>query len=98
MVAKQTTDPPMTDQDSPLSFPCDFPIKVMGRTSDTLEAEVRAIIDRHTTETAQLEITTRLSKGGKYSSITIRLRADSRQQLDAIYRDLTACEQVLMAL
>ena len=98
MVAKQTTDPPMSDQDSPLTFPCDFPIKVMGPASDTFEAEVRAIIDRHVTAAGQLDITTRLSKGGKYSSITIRLRADSRQQLDAIYRDLTACEQVLMAL
>ncbi len=88
----------MTNQDSALTFPCDFPIKVMGPASDAFETEVKAIINRHASETEQLDITTRLSKGGKYRSITIQLRANSRQQLDAIYQELTACEQVLMAL
>jgi len=88
----------MTTEDSALTFPCDFPIKVMGPASDAFEAEVIAIINRHTSDTEQLNITSRQSKGGKYISITILLRANSRQQLDAIYQDLTACEQVLMAL
>ncbi len=88
----------MTTQDSALTFPCDFPVKVMGPASEAFEAEVKAIIDRHASESEQLQITTRLSKGGKYRSITIQLRANSRQQLDAIYQELTACEQVLMAL
>ena len=88
----------MTNGDSPLTFPCNFPIKVMGRSGERFETEVNAIIGRHTSEEERLEITTRVSAGGKYTSITILLRAGSREQLDAIYRELTACEEVLMAL
>jgi len=88
----------MTDHDSLLTFPCDFPIKVMGCTSNEFEEEVKEIIDRHAVVTDQLNITTRSSKSGKYTSITIFLRATSRQQLDAIYQDLSASEQVTMAL
>ncbi len=88
----------MTAENSPLTFPCDFPIKVMGRTSEHFQTEVIAIIDRHTTPSERLSVTRRPSKGGKYTSITVLVRAANRQQLDAIYRDLTACEQVLMAL
>ncbi len=88
----------MTTQNPALTFPCEFPIKVVGEASDSFEAGVMAIINRHASETDHLNVTTRPSKGGKYRSITIRLRVHSRQQLDAIYQDLTACEQVLMAL
>jgi len=88
----------VTNGDSPLTFPCNFPIKVMGRSGERFETEVNAIIGRHTSEEERLEITTRVSAGGKYTSITILLRAGSREQLDAIYRELTACEEVLMAL
>jgi len=38
------------------------------------------------------------SKTGKYTSITITITAHSKDQLDAIYLDLTACEHVTMAL
>ncbi|HFC53131.1 MAG TPA: DUF493 domain-containing protein [Gammaproteobacteria bacterium] len=83
--------------ESPLTFPCIFPIKVIGIASERLEAEVAAIIGRHA-PSADADISMRASNKGKYLAITIRLRADSRQQLDDIYRDLTACKQVLMAL
>ena len=83
--------------ESPLTFPCIFPIKVIGIAGERLEAEVTAIIDRHA-PCADPDISVRASNRGKYLAITIRLRAENRQQLDDIYRDLAACKQVLMAL
>ncbi len=81
-----------------LTFPCEFPIKVMGPADADLEQEVIAIIERHTSKEELLGMSTRPSRAGKYCSITIRLHATSRQQLDDIYRDLSASELVLMAL
>ncbi len=88
----------MTTNESPLSFPCDFPIKVMGRNEEGLEAAVASIVERHTASHERLSVTSRTSKGGNYISVTVVIRARSKEQLDTIYRDLTACEQVLMAL
>ncbi len=87
-----------TDQSSALSFPCDFPIKVMGEHSDRFEASVTTIIERHTREDERISLSRRNSKGGRYTAITIVIRANSREQLDAIYRELTDCDLVLMAL
>jgi putative lipoic acid-binding regulatory protein len=38
------------------------------------------------------------SSNGNFLSITVTIRATSREQLDNIYRDLTADEQILVAL
>lgn len=81
-----------------LEFPCDFPIKAMGFRSDDFKHLVTDIIGRHTPD---LDINTRRvqdSRHGRYQSITLTVRARNREQLDAIYRDLTAHERVVIAL
>jgi putative lipoic acid-binding regulatory protein len=83
---------------SPLQFPCDFPIKAMGHASPELEARVLEIVRRHAPDLTQGAVQTRASRQGNYVSVTVTVRATSRAQLDAIYRDLTACPQVLVAL
>ncbi len=88
----------MKGEQTPLTFPCDFPIKVMGRSGERFETAVTTILQRHTSTEERLSLERRSSKGGKYTSITILLRASSREQLDAIYRELSACEEILMAL
>ncbi len=88
----------MKGEQTPLTFPCDFPIKVMGRSGERFETAVTTILQRHTSTEERLSLDRRSSKGGKYTSITILLRASSREQLDAIYRELSACEEILMAL
>jgi len=40
----------------------------------------------------------RSSSGGKYVAVTVVIEATSREQLDAIYQDLTADERVVWAL
>ncbi len=88
----------MNDSDeSPLKFPCDFPIKAMGRTDANLGSMVVTIIRRHVDDLGEGATRERLSSGGKYTSVTVTIRATSRAQLDAIYQDLSDCDDVLMA-
>lgn len=87
-----------TPSESALSFPCDFAIKVFGIRSDEFEINVLSIIRKHVKDLSETAITSRPSKDGKYLALTIAIHADSRQQLDAIYQDLTASPFILMAL
>ncbi|MFK5914549.1 MAG: DUF493 domain-containing protein [Woeseiaceae bacterium] len=89
----------MTDEtDELFNFPCDFPIKIMGRCDCELEATVVEIISKHVTGIAEGAVTTRPSSKGNFISVTTTITATSRKQLDSIYIELTAHENVLMAL
>lgn len=79
-------------------FPSDFPIKVMGRHDGDLRALTQAIIERHAGPQLESSIRTRTSADGNFLALTYMVRATSSEQLDAIYRELTACRSVLMAL
>ncbi len=79
-------------------FPSDFPIKVMGRHDSNLRALTQAIIERHTGPLVDASVRTRTSGDGNFLALTYMVRASSRKQLDDIYRELTACKSVLMAL
>jgi putative lipoic acid-binding regulatory protein len=79
-------------------FPGEFPIKVMGRHDSDLKAATRAIIERYVGPLADASVRTRTSGDGNFLALTYLVVASSRQQLDDIYRELTACKSVLMAL
>jgi putative lipoic acid-binding regulatory protein len=81
-----------------ISFPSRFPIKVMGANSDDFEVLVVSIIKKHATIEAEAGVKARLSRGGRFVSLTVFITAESQQQLDAIYRELSAHERVLMML
>lgn len=87
----------MTDK-SALTFPCDFPIKVMGLSTKEFETTVREICQKHFPELNDADISHRKSADGKYLSITVMIHATNKAQLDAIYMELTASEYVMMAL
>jgi hypothetical protein len=79
-------------------FPCDFPIKVMGRQDPGFEDWVTAIVRSHVPDLDLGTRQIRASRGGRYVSVTLTIRAGSREQLDAIYQDLSREPRVLMAL
>ncbi len=79
-------------------FPSDFPIKVMGRRDSDLRALTQAIVERHAGPLSDASVKTRTSTDGNFVALTYTIRAHSREQLDSIYRELTACKSVLMAL
>jgi uncharacterized protein len=79
-------------------FPCDFPLKVLGRRSDDFRSIVLGIVQKHAGDIAPERIEERPSRDGNYLSLTCTFAAQSREQLDALYRELTACERVLVVL
>lgn len=79
-------------------FPSDLPIKVMGRHDSNLRALTQAIIEQYAGPQHESSIRTRTSSDGNFLALTYLVHATSREQLDAIYRELTACKSVLMAL
>ena len=81
-----------------LTFPAEFPIKVMGRRDGELRALTQAIIERHAGPLAVERIRERDSSDGTFLAITYTVLAQDQAQLDAIYTELTACKAVLMAL
>ncbi|BBL71865.1 YbeD family protein [Methylogaea oryzae] len=81
-----------------LTFPCDFPIKAMGRDGEGFEATVLELVRRHAPDLRENAVAIRPSRNGRYLSVTVTVRAVSQEQLDAIYRELSSSEAVLMAL
>ena len=86
------------NSDSPLQFPCEFPIKAMGLAVHDLEIIVYDIARQHAPDLNKEAVVKRESANGKYLSITITVNAQSRDQLDAIYQALTDHEHIIMAL
>ena len=87
-----------TEEPAGLEFPCTFPIKILGAHAEDFHELVREIVLRHVSALDAGAIAHRPSSGGKYVSVTITIEAQSREQLDAIYRELSAHQQILMVL
>ncbi len=81
-----------------LEFPCQFPVKAMGLACNELEIAVLEIINRHVDDLTEGALKSKASKNGKYIAITVTITAQSKDQLDAIYMDLSACVHVSIAL
>ncbi len=89
----------MADTDATLlEFPCDFPVKVMGARSDGYAQAVLEIVLRHAPDFDAAAMEMRASGKGNYLSLTCTVRATSKAQLDALYRDLTAHPLVKVVL
>lgn len=90
----------MTDpaQPSPLTFPTEFPIKIMGRREPGFAQAMADLVRRHAPDFDPATLEMRPSRTGKYLSLTVTIRAVSREQLDALYRELSSHPLVSMAL
>jgi putative lipoic acid-binding regulatory protein len=86
------------DDASPLTFPTDFPIKVMGRRVDHFAQEIVRVVRAHAPDFDAATLELRASSGGNYLSVTATIRATSRAQLDALYRELTGHPLVKVVL
>lgn len=86
------------DPESLLTFPCVFPMKVMGRREDGFAQTVAEIVRRHAADFHPETIEMRASKNGRYLSLTVTLNARSREQLDALYSELSKHPMVMMVL
>jgi uncharacterized protein len=92
--------PPAGEPSPPplLQFPTDYPIKVVGRTTDSLRARIDAIFAAHVADLDRACTTERFSGNGNFQSISYTIRAVSAAQVTALVTDLKACPDVLMVI
>tara|TARA_R110001599_G_scaffold64023_4_gene179371 strand:+ start:46750 stop:47019 length:270 start_codon:yes stop_codon:yes gene_type:complete len=85
-------------QESLIEYPSDFPIKIMGPAHDEFIANMVELVLLHDAEFHTGKMETRPSSGGNYLSLTVTVRATSREQLDNLYRALSSHPMVKFAL
>jgi putative lipoic acid-binding regulatory protein len=88
----------MSEQETLLEFPTDFPIKIMGERRDDFAQTMVELVLRHAPDFKPETVEMRTSRNGNYLSLTCVVRATSKAQLDALYREITAHPWVKMAL
>jgi putative lipoic acid-binding regulatory protein len=84
--------------DSLIEYPSDFPIKIMGAMQDAFAQTMVDVVVRHdpTFHAGKMEM--RPSTKGTYLSLTVTVRATSREQLDNLYRELSSHPMVKIVL
>lgn len=83
---------------SPIQYPLEFPIKIMGRNQPGFAQLVAAIVARHAPDFDQTTVQIRTSRKNAYLSVTCVINATSREQLDALYTELSGHPSVVMVL
>jgi putative lipoic acid-binding regulatory protein len=87
------------EQEPPkIAFPCDYPIKVLGRSADDLHEVILAVFERHAPGFDRTTVSARASSKGTFTAITITITATGREQLDALHQDLLATGRVQMVI
>lgn len=81
-----------------LEFPADFPLKIMGRRVDDFAQQVVAVVLSHLPEFDASAVELRPSAQGNWLSLTLPLKVDSREQLEALYRELASHPLVRVVL
>lgn len=81
-----------------IEYPSDFPIKIMGVMQDDFAQTMVEVVTMHdpTFHAGKMEM--RASSKGTYLSLTVTVRATSREQLDNLYRALTSHPMVKIVL
>lgn len=85
-----------TKFDEYLEFPCDFTYKVIGTARAALTDDVVQVVQTHTP--GDYAPTTRTSAKGTYHSVTIRVRVQSKTDIETLYKNLANIEGVKRVL
>ncbi len=85
-------------QTTHLIFPCEVAVKVFGLANEQFEKAIQDVLTPLLPEWPQDKISKRVSRDGKYLSLTIPVYATDREFIDKIYHAISACPEVVMAL
>ena len=86
------------DGEELLKFPVEYPIKVVGRRSESLRANIDAIVRTHVPDLEDSQITERESNQQHFISITYTITARSREQVVELAKALSASKDVIMLI
>lgn len=83
---------------SPIKFPCDFTLKVMGKSSTDFVDIVFNIVHEHFPAFSKDQLQKRFSQFAHYVSLSVTVHPHSQEQLDALYRHLSHTPEILIVL
>lgn len=81
-----------------LEFPVDFPLKIMGRRVDGFAQTMATLVAEHVPDFDPSTIELRASSKGTYLSVTVVVRVETREQLEALYRSIAVHPMVSIVL
>jgi putative lipoic acid-binding regulatory protein len=81
-----------------IQYPCEFFIKVMGKSTTSFEQKVMIIVKRHCLAEHIKNVSKRHSEFGNYVSLTITIEAQNKEQMDSLYLELSETPEILVAL
>ena len=88
----------LMSEGSLLSFPCDLFVKVLGRNKSDFRSVAETIVQAHYADLNLEQIKEKASKNGRFLSLTFAVYAQNKDEIDALYQDLVASEDVLLVL
>ena len=81
-----------------IEYPSQFPIKVMGANVEGFAQAMVGVAEGFDPAIDASSVEVRASSGGKYLGLTLTVTATSREQLDELYRTLSAHPMVKVVL
>lgn len=89
----------MHEQEPPrIEFPCAYPVKVLGRSSEEFRARVLAVFEVHAPGVGDADVSERHSRRARFVSLTVTITATGPEQLRRLHEDLMATGIVQMVL
>ncbi len=88
----------MSEQQTLMTFPCDFQIKIIGSNTKSFAKDIVKIARKHFPEITDTEIEKKPSQNNNYLAISIMLHVKDQITLDALYMELTKHPDIKMVL
>lgn len=86
------------EQETLMEFPCAFPLKVFVKPEDDVEQQLLDLLEPHVGKLPRSACQRKISRTGKYMSLTINFTATSKPQVDAVFATLGESPLVVMAM
>lgn len=88
----------MTSSEEVFSFPCEISLKAIGKDEGDYRQFVVDTVTKYIADLDLARIHTKPSSGDHFLSVTVPLLAQSREQLDEIYNQLSSDPRTKMLL
>jgi putative lipoic acid-binding regulatory protein len=79
-----------------IEFPCDYPIKIVGKASENFDARIITIINKYQEKPFEGHLMQRDSKEKNYQSFTVTVHITSEEQLHDLVLDLKKDKDVML--
>ena len=89
---------PVAKETPKITFPCDYPLKVVGDAADDFPATVCQVIVRHAPDFDETTLEVVDSRNGRFQSVRVTIVATGEQQLSQLFNELKATGRVHMVV